>query len=303
MLFKFLILVSFIGRFDCQITYLDETKINCLALNLQAESFLKQNFLLLKDTKLTSTDCTSILPNYKKNLRNLLLTKLKVEDPGKFECLAGQFMEACAFEYFVTKNELKLPTKNTFETFVKDRERFNEKMKQYIRSATRKCDQDPAFGEIFLEIFEMRKNLTEKYCFAKYVVEKNVIQDKIVNIYPMNTLNIKLSDINCEPIITLKKLEEEFKSDSIRKELLNELEIQCIKSKIEEFKVFDLRLALQLLEEARHVGENILNKQNIWKKLELFKQDVKVCLYKINQGIAEFDVEEMIEDYKKGKFI
>ena len=269
MFLKLIIFASFVVTISGRIVYLDESKIVCLAQDLKDRGVLDRKVPLPRGDP---TKCPLILPSYKESLRNMLRVKLRQRDLDKPGCLLNEFLKAHVIEYYVMKEVLGPPRNTTYERFQRLRDRYNEEVKDYIFDSVRLCDRDPNNVDMFFEIFETNKNLTEKYCYAKFAVKNQVIKIGDDDFYSLN--------VDCQSIIHLKELEEEGKlAEQYRESISNEEQLQCIIRKYRDYQIFKLQLGLQVIAEAEvSEYEKEINRANIFINLEPFNKVVRNCL-------------------------
>jgi hypothetical protein len=172
----------------------------------------------------------------------------------KRNCIINAVHNISSYDVILLQVFSKLP--NHFDKEAKQRniEQNSRRVEKILEDAKKNCESDLTYAELFDDLLRIRNgvvdNLSQNYCFRKFVVEKNLIKSRDFDVNPRK---INTQSINCHAIIEIERTahEKRFRRFFSEVILLKNYQIECVLKVYEIQRMFEAEVAREVAEQSR----------------------------------------------------
>lgn len=226
---------------------------SCIVRYLKNSNKLPSDFPDIAGGKLI--DCRTITSIMYRSLTSLLCGRLLDVKTENVDCVMQQLSERGMVDLiFILDIALVHVDDDNDETIKELRTSTEFKLKDILLETARVCENDPNYGGLFdkhlgYEIDSIISIERRNYCYAKFAIESELIENVDDEGIDLNPKKISTFDIDCRSmIIECRRERETSLMKKLKSKRISNEQLQCVMDKYQIERAFDTVLALEVID-------------------------------------------------------
>lgn len=230
---------------------------SCIVSYLKSTNKLPNAFPDIAGGKLI--DCRTTTSIMYRSLTSLLCGRLLEKSIENVDCVMQQLSERGTIDLLLILDIALVHVDDDDDETIKELRTATEtKLKEALLETARVCENDPNYGGLFdkllgyEEIDSIMSTERRNYCFAKFAIESELIENVDDEEIDLNPKKISTFDIDCRTMIMECRRERETSLMSkLKTKRITREQLMCVMDKYQIERAFDTVLALEVINNLR----------------------------------------------------
>lgn len=227
---------------------------SCIVSYLKSTNKLPSAFPDIAGGKLI--DCRTTTSIIYRSLTSLLCGRLLDVKTENVDCVMQQLSERGMIDLLLILDTalVHVDDDNAADETIKELRMSTEhKLKELLLETARVCENDPNYGGLFdkllgYEIDSISSIERRNYCYAKFAIESDLIENADDESIDLNPRKISTFDIDCRAMIIECRREREMSlRNKLKLKRISSDQLQCVMDKYQIERAFDTVLALKVI--------------------------------------------------------